>query len=95
LILHACGSINAIASQSQFGYPFPRHKGCRRVYICLCNALTDRRLKEAAADLTSGRPSDLYAACGCRAQCGQCAKAMLQLLRDHAPGLQPQLHGAD
>jgi bacterioferritin-associated ferredoxin len=65
------------------------------VYICLCNALTDRRLKEAAADLNSGRPSDLYAACGCRAQCGQCVKAMLQLLRDHAPGLEPQLHGAD
>ena len=65
------------------------------MYICLCNALTDRRLKEAAAELAGGRPSDLHKACGCRAQCGQCVKAMLQLLRDHTPGLEPQLHGAD
>jgi len=52
------------------------------VYVCLCNALTDRRLKEAAAATGSQRPGDVYAACGCRAQCGQCVKAVLNLIRD-------------
>lgn len=65
------------------------------MYICLCNALTDRKLKEAAADLSNARPSDLYAACGCRAQCGQCVKALMQVLRDCAPGVDGQLQGAD
>jgi bacterioferritin-associated ferredoxin len=65
------------------------------VYICLCNALTDRRLKEAAASLPDGRPSDLYAACGCRAQCGQCVKAIVQVLRDCASHANAQLQGAD
>ncbi len=54
------------------------------MYICLCNALTDRKLKQAAATIGSQRPGEVYAACGCRAQCGQCVHAVLQLLRDHA-----------
>jgi bacterioferritin-associated ferredoxin len=65
------------------------------VYVCLCNALTDRRLKQAAAATGSTRPGDAYAACGCRAQCGQCAKAVLALLREHARQMDAQLQGAD
>jgi bacterioferritin-associated ferredoxin len=65
------------------------------VYVCLCNALTDRKLKQVA-DLTgSSRPGEIYAACGCRAQCGQCVQAVLQLLRDHASQAAEQLQGAD
>ena len=51
------------------------------VYVCLCNALTDRQVKQAAASLGSTKPSSVYAACGGRAQCGQCAKALVALLR--------------
>lgn len=51
------------------------------VYICLCNALADMRIKEAVAD-GADRPRDVYAACGCRAQCGNCAKAILSVIRD-------------
>ena len=65
------------------------------MYVCLCNALTDRRLKQAAAATGSQRPGDLYAACGCRAQCGQCVHAVLQLLRDHARQVEMQIQGAD
>jgi bacterioferritin-associated ferredoxin len=54
------------------------------VYICLCNALTDKRLKQAVAATGSRRPGDVYQACGCRAQCGKCVKAVLCLVRDHA-----------
>ena len=43
----------------------------------------------------SQRPNEVYAACGCRAQCGQCVRAVLQLLRDQAPQVEGELHGAD
>ena len=65
------------------------------MYVCLCNALTDRKLKQAAAATDSRRPGEVYAACGCRAQCGQCVRAVLQLLRDQAPQVEGELHGAD
>ena len=51
------------------------------MYICLCNALTDRQVKQAAATAGTTKPSVIYAACGCRAQCGQCARALVNLLR--------------
>jgi bacterioferritin-associated ferredoxin len=69
--------------------------GAAAVYICICNALSDRRLKQVAAETGSARPGDLYAACGCRAQCGQCVKAILALLREQAEGVEPRLQGAD
>ncbi|MGK7862979.1 (2Fe-2S)-binding protein [Falsiroseomonas sp. E2-1-a4] len=50
------------------------------MYICICNALTD---KQIAAALASGadRPHDVYAACGCRAQCGGCTGTILSMVR--------------
>jgi bacterioferritin-associated ferredoxin len=69
-----------------------------RVYICLCNALTDKRLKQAVAETDGKRPGDVYAACGCRVQCGRCVKVVLQMLRDHcydAALQEKQLAGAD
>jgi bacterioferritin-associated ferredoxin len=64
------------------------------MYVCLCNALTDRQVKQAAAVAGTTRLSSVYAACGCSAQCGQCVKALLALLRgsDFAT---PELQGAD
>jgi bacterioferritin-associated ferredoxin len=63
------------------------------VYVCLCNALTDRQIKQAAAaGLT--KPSSVYAACGCRAQCGQCARVVLDLLRGE-PSVVAAFQGAD
>jgi bacterioferritin-associated ferredoxin len=70
----------------------------RAVYICLCNALTDRKLRQAAAAGCS-TPREAYEACGCRAQCGQCAKAVLELLREIPAsvqaGINATLQGAD
>jgi bacterioferritin-associated ferredoxin len=60
------------------------------VYICLCNALTDRQVMQAAASPAFTKPGDIYAACGCRAQCGQCARAVINLLRGSASGPEPQ-----
>jgi bacterioferritin-associated ferredoxin len=54
------------------------------MYVCLCNALTDRQVREA---ITAGatRIRDIYAGCGCKAQCGTCARTMLGMLRQPAP----------
>lgn len=64
------------------------------VYVCLCNALTDRQVKQAASAVGTTRPSSVYAACGCRAQCGQCVKALLDLLRGEDCSV-PELLGSD
>ncbi len=55
------------------------------MYVCLCNALTDRQVKAAAEAANTTRPSEIYAACGCRAQCGNCIKRLLQLMRAEEP----------
>ena len=59
------------------------------MYVCLCNALTDRQVKQAAATPGFTKPGDIYAACGCRAQCGQCARALIKLLRGDTAILGP------
>lgn len=51
------------------------------MYVCLCNALTDRQVKAAAERANTNKPSEVYAACGCRAQCGQCIKRLIHLLK--------------
>jgi len=64
------------------------------VYVCLCNALTDRQVKAAAASAGTIRPSGIYEACGCRAQCGQCVKALVALLRGEG-AVGPELVATD
>lgn len=64
------------------------------MYVWLCNALTDRQVKQAAATAGTTKPSNIYAACGCRAQCGQCVKALMDLLRRDDCVI-PELQGAD
>jgi bacterioferritin-associated ferredoxin len=51
------------------------------MYICLCNALTDRdlRLHTAAG---GGSVAMVYQACGCRPQCGKCVPFVRQMLRE-------------
>jgi bacterioferritin-associated ferredoxin len=69
----------------------PLQRGPTTVYVCLCNALTDRQVKQAAATAGAARPSNVYAACGCRAQCGQCVKAIVALLRGEPERAMPEL----
>jgi bacterioferritin-associated ferredoxin len=63
------------------GWSSPPQRGPDGMYVCLCNALTDRQVKQAAVTAGTTKPSSIYATCGCRAQCGQCVKAMVALLR--------------
>lgn len=55
------------------------------MYVCLCNALTDTRIERAVAD-GARRPREVYGACGCRAQCGTCTKAVLCAIRQALVG---------
>jgi bacterioferritin-associated ferredoxin len=54
------------------------------MYVCLCNALSDAQIGHALRD-GACRPRDVYAACGCRAQCGGCTKTILGMIRNAAP----------
>jgi len=66
------------------------------MYVCHCNALTDRDVSRAVADGAS-RPHEVYAACNCRAQCGTCTRTVLCLLRDLVAAqreLEPELAAA-
>lgn len=53
------------------------------MYICLCNALTDKQVVAAVA-AGADRPRDVYAACGCQPQCGRCTRTILDLVREGA-----------
>jgi bacterioferritin-associated ferredoxin len=53
------------------------------VIVCLCNALTDTQLCDAVAK-GSCRPREVYAACGCKAQCGACTCTILAMIREGA-----------
>jgi bacterioferritin-associated ferredoxin len=53
------------------------------MYVCLCNGLTDRRVREAAAE-GAIRPSEVYQACGCVAKCGICARTLRAIIDEVA-----------
>ncbi|WP_082778417.1 (2Fe-2S)-binding protein [Gluconobacter japonicus] len=48
--------------------------------VCSCNALSHKDI-ESAIDAGASRPSDIYTARKCRAQCGNCVPGMVCLLR--------------
>ncbi len=52
--------------------------------ICLCNAITDRDVRDAKARGAS-RPSQVYRDCNCRPDCGKCAPMMRELIREAPP----------
>ena len=49
------------------------------MYICVCNAIRDSELREAARRCP-GDPDAVYDALGCRPQCGQCLDEAAELL---------------
>jgi bacterioferritin-associated ferredoxin len=63
------------------------------MYICLCNALTEAQIEGAVAD-GACRPREVYAACGCRAQCGGCTRTILGIVREAAAGAAERVTGA-
>ncbi|MBO1359254.1 (2Fe-2S)-binding protein [Acetobacter sacchari] len=50
------------------------------MFICSCNGLTDKDV-QAAVVAGATRPTEIYAAKKCRAQCGNCVPGVVCLLR--------------
>ncbi|HTV87856.1 MAG TPA: (2Fe-2S)-binding protein [Stellaceae bacterium] len=55
------------------------------MYICLCNALTDRDIRAQTAG-GAGSVAMVYRGCGCQPQCGKCVPLVRQLLREGDTG---------
>jgi bacterioferritin-associated ferredoxin len=53
------------------------------VYVCLCNALTDSQVRQAAANGAT-RPKEVFETCGCGAQCASCTRTIIGILREAA-----------
>ncbi len=65
------------------------------MYVCLCNALTERHVRDAAL-AGANRPSQVYCANGCIAQCGGCAPTLRRILDEtSALTMSPELLAAD
>lgn len=60
------------------------------MYLCICNALTDRKLKDVIIQGNSANVADVYEACGCRAKCGECVKMVKSMIQELAPGATPE-----
>jgi bacterioferritin-associated ferredoxin len=54
------------------------------VVVCSCNVLTDRQIAAAIA-AGADRPREVYAGCGCQAQCGCCTATILAMVRAGEP----------
>lgn len=50
------------------------------MYVCLCNGVTERAVREAAASGARDL-ADLIAMTGCAAGCGSCAETAVQVLQ--------------
>ena len=51
------------------------------MYVCLCNGITERAVREAAASGARDL-ADLQAMTGCASSCGSCGELAMQVLRD-------------
>ena len=51
------------------------------MYVCLCNGITDRAVRDAAASGARDL-SDLIAMTGCASSCGSCADVAMQILHE-------------
>ena len=50
--------------------------------VCVCNALTERDVREAARVAGKSCPKAAYAQLGCRVKCGQCLPFAKEILAD-------------
>lgn len=54
---------------------------CMNMYVCLCNGITERSVRQAAAEGVCSL-SELTRRTGCADSCGSCADLAEQILRD-------------
>lgn len=59
------------------------------MYVCICNALNERKVKEAIASCP-GSVSRIYKHHGCAPQCGKCVPALRDMVRECGFALTPE-----
>lgn len=64
------------------------------MYICLCNALTDRDIRTQCCQ-GGGSVSMVYRGLGCEPQCGKCVPMVRQLLRESTASSELEVGGDD
>lgn len=50
--------------------------------LCLCNGLSERDLRAAAARLPGDGVGELFRALGCRVRCGKCVPYVAEIARE-------------
>ncbi len=63
------------------------------MYVCLCNALTDRDIHAAATEGGASRPAEVFAHCACRAKCGSCVRTVLGMMREALGPIEEEMPG--
>jgi bacterioferritin-associated ferredoxin len=53
--------------------------------VCLCNGLSEREVRAAAAKLGGDGVGELFRALGCRVRCGKCVPSMAEIAREARP----------
>jgi len=51
------------------------------MYVCICNSLSDRALKEALT-ASQGCAAGAYRALGCQPRCGKCIAYVFEMARE-------------
>lgn len=51
------------------------------MYVCICNALSDGRIRAVAPE-SGGSAAAVYKALGCRPQCGRCVPLVGDIVRE-------------
>lgn len=65
------------------------------VIVCSCNILTDRDIRELAADPGYVPPgiAKVYERLGCKAECGRCARTIATIMRESVTQSADAPHG--
>lgn len=63
------------------------------MYICLCNAITERQVRECAR-LGACSVDELASKLGVGSGCGRCIECAVDVLREMHSGVEPALLGA-
>ncbi len=64
------------------------------MYVCICNALNEGRVREVVANGCE-TVGEVYRACGAYPQCGKCSCTIVDMLRAHRGGNEPAALAAD
>ena len=67
------------------------HKVLNRMYVCICNAITDKQIRQAA-EYGARNLWDLQKELGVATQCGSCKEEASNILREIATNVQPRIY---